>query len=424
MKKDMVLCRSGVYKYTYDEMVARGHTPKTVKPIYTEYRPAEAIVHSKDKFELVTMSVEHTTEETTSANFHSPGQVSGAIGDNIRVEKLADGETALVAKVAFYTQDAVDYYNAGCRETSADYESRVVDGEGTPYDFVMKEIATVNNVVITKRGRGGEQVRVRDSLPPLIKKLNGGSSMDMWSFIPGLKRTKDNSGEFKLSKVIMDGVKEVQKADRTKDSGKQYLDAVEAGVGKVTPFLDQLKDSDEKKILTSIVHDSFTGEPAEVLLNEAPITEAVDKLYDTARARDSEQLKKTLDTVLGKKDETAEEKATRMAKEDKEKGSKPEDLANQVKDSVGAMLTDFQKNLPVMVAQSVAATLGLDPKAIEAAKARTTDKAPETLEESIKAQVAAMLGGKPGEGSADNRTLDDADKLASAEEGAFLVGTW
>lgn len=422
MKKDMVLCRSGVYKYTREEMIARGFTPKVVKPFYTEYRSPEVILRSKDKFGLVTMSVEHTEDQTTPDNFHTPGQVSGAIGDNIRHEKLPDGNVALVSKVAFYTQDAVDYFNAGCRETSADYESVVVESDGSPYDFIMKDIVTVNNVVITKQGRGGVQVRVRDSMPTL-KKLNGGSSMSMWKLL-GLKRTADGGADFKLSKVIMDGVKDVQKVDRTKDSGTLYLAAVEAGVGKVTPFLDQLKDGDEKKILVSIVHDSFTGDPTEVLLNEVQLTEVVDKLYDTARTRDSEALKKTLDAVMGKTDETAEEKTAREAKEAKEKagGAKPEDLAAQVKDSVGAMLTEFQKGLPGLVAQSLASTLGLDPKAIEAFRVKDT-AGQATLADSVKEQVEKLLGGK-GKDNGDGRTLDDAEKLASAEEGSFLLSDW
>lgn len=420
MKKDMVLCRSGVYYYTYDEMVARGHTPKVVKDRYSEYRPPEVILRNKDKFGLVTMSVEHTEEQTNPSNFHEPGQVSGTIGDAIRVEKLPDGNVALVAKVAFYTQDAVDYYNAGCRETSADYESMVKEGDGTPHDFIMTDIATVNNVVITKRGRGGPHVRVRDSLPPL-KNLFGGSTVkiDMWKAL-GLKRTNDNAGDFKLSKVILDGVKAVQKVDRTKDSGAPYLAAVTAEVGKVTPFLEQLKDGDEKTILSSIVQDSFGGDPDEVLLNEAVLTEAIDKLYESARTKDSESFKKTLDSVLAKKEETAEEKAAREANE-KASFAKPEDIAQQVKDSVAEAM---KTTLPALVAASVAQTLGLDPKAVVAA--RTADKAPpKSIVEAVNAQVEKLLSGdKGGDGGEDHRTLDDADSLASVEEGSFLLNNW
>ena len=420
MKKDMVLCRSGVYHYTRDEMIARGHTPKTVKAIYTEYRPPEVILRSKDKFEMLTTSVEHTDEQTGPDNFREPGQVSGYTGDNIRVENMEDGNIALVAKVALATQDAVDYFNAGNRETSADYESRVVDGGDSGYDFILKEIVSVNNVVITKRGRGGSQVRVRDSFP-LMKNLFGGSTVkvNIWDVIPGLKRTKDKSAaDFKLSKVILDGVKAVQKVDRTKDSGAPYLAAVETEVKKVTPFLDQLKEGDEKTLLSSIVQDSFGGDPDEILENEAALVPAIDKLYDAARAKDSESFKKTLDSVLGDKEETAEEKAKReqAAATAAAGGAAPQDLAQQVKDSITAAL---ETSLPGLVAAQIAQTLGLDHKAIAAARAK--DKAPaQSVAEAVKAQVEALLGGGAA-GGGDTRTVDDGEELASAEEGSFLI---
>ena len=35
--KDAILARSGIYVYSYDEMVRRGHVPETKKEFYKEY---------------------------------------------------------------------------------------------------------------------------------------------------------------------------------------------------------------------------------------------------------------------------------------------------------------------------------------------------------------------------------------------------
>ena len=159
--KDACLARSGVYVYSYDEMVSRGFTPAVKKSHYTEYRPKEVLARCKDKFAFTAVTKEHTLEETTADNFRM--QASGIVGENIFVKDTDDGEVALYGKMAFYTRDAYDYYKEGNKETSADYRSVCMPDKSGQYDFILQDILSVNGVVVTARGRGGPTVRVMDN---------------------------------------------------------------------------------------------------------------------------------------------------------------------------------------------------------------------------------------------------------------------
>lgn len=409
--KDLIIARSGVYEYTYDEMLARGIKPKVVKPIYRELRPADVLVRNKDKFGLVIISKEHTEEETNADNFRDEGQVSGVIGDNISVVPMDDGEIGLKAKGAFYTKDGVDYLNQGNRETSADYQSTIVPSDDPRYDYILKDIVAVNGVAITARGRGGSSVRVLDSASASSSKNHGGCGMNILSLL-GLSRTTDNA-DFKLSKVVFDGIDKVNKIDRTKDA-KGYLDAIESEVGVVNGFLTQLKDNEYKAALTSLVKDSFSGPMTDIVANKEKISKAIDGLYGKARTKDAEEIKKTLDEAMAETEDSEEEKAKKKKekedkeKEDKEKGKSDEE---RVKDAIDKALTRVTDSLPDLVAKAVASKLGITQET------QTTSSTKDSLQAQIEAQVAKVLGGDVS-GSADTRTVDS---MASNEEAAFLL---
>ena len=200
--KNACLARSGVYYYTYDEMVARGHIPKVKKRLYAEYRPVDVLVRCKDKFAFTAVTKEHTPEETNPENFRM--QVSGIVGENIVAEEMPDGNIGLFGNVALYTRDGHEYYAAGNKETSADYKSVVVPDISGQYDYLLRDIISVNGVVLTARGRGGPNVRVKDSANNIIGGGNMSGKKGVLSFL-GIGRTKDEG--FKLSKVVLDGAK-------------------------------------------------------------------------------------------------------------------------------------------------------------------------------------------------------------------------
>jgi hypothetical protein len=362
MIKPSILARSGVYLYTHDEMIKRGFTPPVRKEIYKEYRPAAVLIRNKDKFAFTAMTVEHTDDEISAANFRD--QASGVIGDSIEVTTLDDGEVALRGNIAFYTQDAVDYFNAGNKETSADYRSKVVLSKNPLYDLELVDIISVNAVVITERGRGGENVRVRDSLPSAQKKT-GGLKMgyNVLGFL-GIGRTKDKA-DFKLSQVVMTGVKQVHTVDAKK------LDEL---VGGVMRHITVLSESKDREILIGAVQDSFKH-PVEVIAKEKEVSALIDKFYSRCVDADEKALKETMDSVesedkeKAKKtdtkdgEETPEEKAKREKEEKDEKdGAKTKDTARLIDEAFAKFRDEMKRTLdgiPGVVDAAVAKSLSL-----------------------------------------------------------------
>jgi hypothetical protein len=406
--KPVVLAKSGVYRYSHADMCARwpGFNPTVKKAVYTEYRPPEVLQRAKDKFGLVTMSVEHTDDETDEYNFDVPGQVSAVIGDDIKEERLQDGELALIGKAAFFKRDIMDYMDRGNKETSADYKSRVVPDPSGKHDFLLKEIVSVNNVVVTEAGRGGELVRVRDSIKQLNKN-NGGSEMNILEWL-GIGRATDS--KTKLSKVIFDGVEAVAKIDRVKDQAG-YLAAVETEGKKVAEIVTRLQDGAAKEGITSIVKAGFT-EPEKLLATKDKSAKVLDALHELARVKDADDVKKTLDT-LGEMS-TEDDKLTPEQKAAKEKelaDARSKDTATQIKEGLDAMRQEFSAALPGLITTAVAAVLKIGPE-------KHTKDTKGDMTKQVNDAVQQLLGGKP-EGGEDDRVIDSLDE-DDKDAGAFL----
>jgi hypothetical protein len=397
MIKPGILARSGVYLYSYDEMVKRGFTPPVKKEFYKEYRPAHVLVRNKDKFAFSTMTVEHTPDETSPDNFRD--QTSGIVGDSIEVVALENGEVALQGRMAFYTQDAVDYYNAGNKETSADYRSKVVLSKNPEYDLELVDIISVNGVVITERGRGGPSVRVMDSAP--AKNQTGGLKMKkgVLSTLFGIGRSKDGDS-FKLSALLMEKVKAVHTMDAA---------GVTKAVEDVMAHITTLGDREEREILIGAVTDSFKH-PVEVATKEKEVSEMVDKLYTRCRDADAEELKKTMDAsetdeeAAERKEKEAKEKLIEAEKLEKGKGDKTQDTAKIVEEAVAKALAPVTEELK-----------------------RVKDSIPAAIDAGV-AKALGIAGEKPGEKKkGDDRKLDDNRVADSAsygnvdDEAAFLL---
>jgi len=393
MIKPGILARSGVYLYSHDEMIQRGFKPPVEKPYYKEYRPAAVLIRAKDKFAFAAITVEHTAEETRPENFRD--QASGIVGDTIEVTTLDNGEVALQGNFAIYTQDAADYYNAGNKETSADYTSKVVLSKNPEYDLELVEIISVNGVVLTEHGRGGASVRVMDSASS-TKKIVGGLKMKqgVLSFL-GIGRAKDKA-EFKLSQVVMEGVKKVHTLDAA-GIGK----AIEGVMEHITP----LSESETREILIGAVTDSFKH-PVEAVAKEKEVSVIIDKLYSQCRDADEEALKKTLDGIAedksGEGDDEAKKKAAEEAKK-KEEETKTKDTGKIVEEAVAKALEDGLKrvtdSIPAMVDAAVAKSLGLKPdgKKPDGSKegdTRTLDSASDTVGEEASFLLNGVFGGK------------------------------
>lgn len=408
--KEVVLARSGVYKYTYEDMIARGHVPKIKKDYYTEYRPKEIFMKNKDKFAFITASVEHTEEQTDKYNFHEEGQVCGIVGEQIRTEDLPDGEVAVVGKLALYTQDAVDYMNRGHKETSADYSSRVIVSPDPKYDFMMVALGDVNSVAITSAGRGGPLVRVRDSQRrvdttaaqnPLKK--HGGFDMKWEDILRlfGITRTTDSS--VKLSKVVFDGLKEAGKVDRTKNNGADYESALNEQRKKIAPILSRVTDSVGRSQLATVVNGILSTPESELGAEiEAKLAEGLDKLYDKYRTQDNDTLQRTMDELMGvNKDETEEEKAARLKKEGDSRTT--DAAAGATIGYVDQKFKELTDSLPDLLAAGVAKLAGVS---LPDGGSRTTDSK-KTAAEKLQEQLDLLTGNEGDTRTMDNETVGD-----------------
>lgn len=117
--KNAILARSGIYIYSHEEMLRRGHNPEVKKEFYREYRPASVLVAAKDKFKYAVLTKEHP-HSITADNIQQV--IEGVVGSDIDVVSLEGNEIALKGEIAFYTKDGVEYYNTGAKETSAQYK--------------------------------------------------------------------------------------------------------------------------------------------------------------------------------------------------------------------------------------------------------------------------------------------------------------
>lgn len=377
--KNAILARSGVYVYSYDEMLRRGHTPDVKKDFYKEYRPASVLVAAKDKFKYAVLTKEHP-HSITSDNVRQV--IEGVVGGAIDVVILENEEVALKGEIAFYTKDAVEYYSTGAKETSAQYVSKVVPVFERDYDYILEEIQEVQGLALTRQGRGGSSVAVLDSLisadhKSADKKIQGDKVMknSILSFLGIGKAPQDE-----LSSLVMDSLKDYSGlSDSEKKDRKDKVDL----------FLSSITDSPEKKILVGTVNDCFSY-PKEVLEKKEEVSKGLKSLYTLCISSDSAALQSTFDSLKAvskdasdekkKKDEEeaeakkaskdAEEKeaAEKAAKdaEEKEKEEKKEtkdsldlekltaEIVTRVTDSISAKIEDaVKKQLGVEVKPSL-----------------------------------------------------------------------
>ncbi len=396
MTKRAVLARSGVYIYSYQDMVNRGMKPKVKKEYYTEYRPAEVLVRCKDMFAFAVMSVEHTEEETNPENFGR--QTDGVVGDTITTELMPDGETGVYGNIAFYTKDGVDYFNSGVRETSADYRSKVVASSNPAYDYELVDILSVNGVALTQKGRGGSSVRVMDSIKTADKTF-GGLKMKrgILGFL-GIGRSAD-AADFKISTVLLEHAKKIHDinvtAGRTEDS---VVKAQEEGVKALMSHITPLSDRDEREVLIGAVTDSLLH-PFQVLEKKDEVAKIVDNLYTKCRTADAADFQKTLDEAGGGKEETDEEKAARL---EKEKGSDTKDSATKLVELVEKM-TKTVDSIPALVDAAITKRIGNtkeetpEEKAAREKAGRSTDTAADLIQRMVRKELGLDIGDKGGD---------------------------
>ena len=378
--KNAILARSGVYVYSYDEMVRRGYTPEVKKDFYKEYRPASVLAAAKDKFKYAVLTKEHPNMIT---NDNIKQVVEGVVGSNIDVVVLENDEIALQGEIAFYTTDAVDYYASGAKETSAQYNSKVVPVFNEDYDFILEEIQDVQGLALTLRGRGGPSVAVLDSLisagqKDAEKNIQGDKIMSsknsILSFIGIGKSPQDE-----LSSLVMDSLTGYSDLSETEKKARR---------DKVDNLINPLTETPDKKILIDTVKDCFTYSK-EVLEKKDEVSKGLKAIYGRCVSTESVALQATLDSIKSESKDSddededdekkkaakdAEEKAEEEKKAKAAKDAEDEEKAKETKDSLGleatieTIVTRVADSMKVQIDDAVKKHLGIEVKTGEETK--------------------------------------------------------
>lgn len=387
-QKDVILCRSGIQLYHKSEVasfITEDNKPPVEKEWYREYRPANVIVKAKDLFKSLPVTQEHPDVWVDSKNFKelAGGTLDKEI-DVVALEGEAEGEIGLKSNITFYTDELYNYY-LNNKEVSVGYTCKkhfVDNPDEVGYDIILDEITEVNHLAITKRGRGGSEVAVIDSIIGGIRPMRTG----IFAFLKSKKQAVNDSN-FSFGKTVLEAVK------NSKGTTEEELAEEMKGV---LDSMSILKDCEAKNKLMDVVKDCFDNKEMAVS-EEAELTKTLDSMWfeihgdslsEIAKAFD--KLKKTADkpaeeAVKDSKDEEDEDKnedsADKENKEDKNEDSKDgedkdknEDSADEDKKDKGEkdgcnkdsafmtkddMLTALKAELAPMVADAVKECLGL-----------------------------------------------------------------
>jgi hypothetical protein len=354
--KDAIFARSGIYLYTRQEVEAWGIKPKVDKPLYRLYRPAGVLVAAKDKFALVPFCKEHPPVDVTPDNFHTYG--SGVTGGPIEAVTMDDGEIGLKGSVAFLTRDAYDFYMAGNKEISVGYTHfvrEVRDADRVGYDLVVESIECVNHTCVLPRGRGGPEVRVLDSAPVVTKNAGGVKMKSGFLAFLGIGRVRDEN--FKLSRVLLDGVAKVHTLDQA---------GIDTEVAGVMAHVNALGDSEAKELLVGAVTDCFKH-PVEVIAQKDKVGEKIDDLYGKCRVADAAAVQRILDGGEGDTDANKNKGKPDPGADDGKgvKDAAPKDFDAAIDAAVQKALGAVTDSFGAKIDESVRKALGLDENTLQ-----------------------------------------------------------
>ena len=321
-QKDVILCRSGIQLYHKSELkgfITEDNKPAVEKEWYREYRPANVIVKAKDLFKSLPVTKEHPSEWVTPQNWKD--LAGGTLDKEIEVVALegeAEGEIGLKSNITFYTDELYNYY-LNNKEVSVGYTCKkhfVDDPEEAGYDIILDEITEVNHLAITRRGRGGSEVAVIDSIIGGMKPMRTG----FFAFITSKKQKAVNDSAPSFGKQVLEAVK------NSKGTTEEEL------AGEMKGVLDSmsiLKDCEAKTKLVDAVKDCFDNK-ALTVENEAEVTATLDSMWIEIRGDSLSEMAKAFDK-LAKKDKPVAT-ADSEAEEDETKDSKDEE-EEETKDS-------------------------------------------------------------------------------------------
>ena len=311
-QKDVILCRSGIQLYHKSELahfITEDNKPAVEKEWYKEYRPANVIVKAKDLFKSLPVTKEHPDVWVDSKNFKE--LAGGTLDKEIEVVALegeAEGEIGLKSNITFYTDELYNYY-LNNKEVSVGYTCKkhfVDNPEEVGYDIILDEITEVNHLAITKRGRGGSEVAVIDSIIGGIRPMRTG----IFAFLKSKKQAV-NDADFSFGKTVLEAVK------NSKGTTEEEL------AGEMKGVLDSmsiLKDCEAKNKLADVVKDCFDNKEM-AIAEEAELTATLDSMWIDIHSDSLGEIAKAFEK-LGKKAEKPAEEAVKDSKNEEDEENK------------------------------------------------------------------------------------------------------
>ena len=373
VQKDVILCRSGIQIYSYNEVKMALGEPPVKKDFYREYRPASVVVKAQDLCRSLPVTKEHPDTWVTPDNWSS--LAGGVLDKEVSVVALdgeSDGEIGIKSNVTFFTRELYDYY-INNKEVSLGYECTkhfVDNASELGYDIILDEITTVNHLAITRAGRGGSSVAIIDSIIGGLKPMRTG----IFAWLKG-KKQEDSSVATSFGQKVLASVKNSKGTTEEEIAGemKSVLDSMSV-----------LKDCEKKNTLVNVVKDCFDNRE-KTLENEEELTKTLDSMWNEvhscglaeidnalgkASVKDSEEKEESKGeekTEDSEKEESKEEEKTEDSEKEKEKtedsekeeskgeektdscnkdsSSIKDDILSAIKDSIKPLVTDAVKEV-------------------------------------------------------------------------------
>ena len=328
-QKDVILCRSGIQLYSYNEVVASLGEPPVKKDYYREYRPASVVVKAQDLCKSLPVTKEHPSEWVTPDNWKV--LAGGVLDKEVSVVALdgeAEGEIGIKSNVTFYTRELYDYYLSN-KEVSLGYTCSkhfVPNPEEVGYDIILDEINEVNHLAITRAGRGGSRVAIIDSITGGLKPMRTGIFAWLTS-----KKQKDSKITF--GQTVLDSVK------NSKGTTEAEL-AVE--MKGVLDSISVLKDCEAKETLINAVKDCFDNKDKAVA-NEAELMATLDSMWSDIHGDSVNEMAKAFATLDSDK-EDKEDKKAEDSEEKKDDEKKSEDSEEKKDDEKKAEDSEEKKD--------------------------------------------------------------------------------
>ena len=324
VQKDVILCRSGIQIYSYNEVKMALGEPPVKKDFYREYRPASVVVKAQDLCRSLPVTKEHPDTWVTPDNWSS--LAGGVLDKEVSVVALdgeSDGEIGIKSNVTFFTRELYDYY-INNKEVSLGYECTkhfVDNASELGYDIILDEITTVNHLAITRAGRGGSSVAIIDSIIGGLKPMRTG----IFAWLKGKKQEDSSAASF--------GQKVLTSVKNSKGTTEEEI------AGEMKSVLDSmsvLKDCETKSTLVNVVKDCFDNRE-KTLENEEELTKTLDSMWNEVHSCGLAEI----DNVLGKasvkdseeKEEKEESKGEEKTEDSEKEESKGEEKEEKTEDS-------------------------------------------------------------------------------------------